>query len=323
MTADGRAGRAGAPAGVTSGGAAPRARAFGADRSGRLLPYVLVLPAGFLVLLLQVYPTLAGIWYAFHDVHLARLFRMPFVGFRNFEHILTGPFPNLVQPVALVTVVWVVGSVVLQVGAGLGLALLLQQRWVRGRHFLRSLYLFPWVIAGIVVGYSWRFIFDPTVGLLNGLLAAAGLSPRAWLVSGPLAMAALLIATTWRHAGYSLVLQMGGLQTISDEVYEAARIDGATGRALLTHIVLPLIRPFLLINLITSTVDALNTFDLVLALTRGGPLYRTETVAMYMYHQGFQWGFLGDAAAVSVIVYGVAILLTIAYVRLLHEREAL
>ena len=135
-------------------------------------------------------------------------------------------------------------------------------------------------------------------------------------------MGALLIAATWRNAGYSLVLQMGGLQSIPDEVYEAARIDGATGWRLLGHVVLPLIKPFLLINLITTTVEALNTFDLVLALTRGGPLYRTETVALYMYHQAFQWGFLGDAAAVSVVVYAVGALLTFGYVRLLHEREA-
>ncbi|MBI2467464.1 MAG: sugar ABC transporter permease, partial [Candidatus Rokubacteria bacterium] len=184
-------------------------------------------------------------------------------------------------------------------------------------------YLFPWVISGIVVGYSWRFVFDPTVGLLNTLLGAAGLSPRPWLVSAPLAMAALLVAATWRSAGYSLVLQMGGLQSIPEEVYEAARIDGATGRRLLRHVVLPLIKPFILINLITTTVDALNTFDLVLALTRGGPLYRTEIVSLYMYHQGFQWGFLGDAAAVSVVVYAVGILFTLGYVRLLHDRDAL
>ena len=271
---------------------------------------------------LQVYPTLAGIWYAFHDVHLARLHQTPFAGFRNFGHVLAGPFPNLLRPVAVVTTVWVVGSVVLQVGIGLGLALLLQQRWVRGRQLFRSVYLFPWVIAGIVVGYSWRFIFDPTVGLLNALLGTMVFAPRPWLVSGPLAMGALLIAATWRNAGYSLVLQMGGLQSIPEEVYEAARIDGATGWRLLGHVVLPLIKPFLLINLITTTVEALNTFDLVLALTRGGPLYRTETVALYMYHQAFQWGFLGDAAAVSVVVYAVGALLTFGYVRLLHEREA-
>src|SRR5262249_40413545 len=198
---------------------------------------------------------------------------------------------------------------------------LLQQRWVRGRQLFRSLYLFPWVIAGIVVGYSWRFIFDPTVGLLNALLGTMGFAPRPWLVSGPLAMSALVIAATWRSAGYSVVLQMGGLQSISDEVYEAARIDGATGWRVLGYVVLPLIKPFLLINLITTTVEALNTFDLVLALTRGGPLYRTEIVGLYMYHQGFQWGFLGNAAAVSVIVYVVATLLILGYVRLLHERE--
>jgi len=282
----------------------------------------LIFPAAGLVAALQVYPTVVGIWYAFHDVHLARLHQMPFVGVRNFVRVLTGPFPNLVTPVALATGVWVVGAVTLQMCVGLGLALLLQQTWVRGRDFLRSLYLFPWVISGIVVGYSWRFIFDPIVGLLNAVLPAVGLAPRPWLTSAPLAMTALLLAVTWRSAGYSLVLQMGGLQSIPGEVYEAARIDGAVGLRLLGHVILPLIKPFLLINLITTTVEALNAFDLVLALTRGGPLYRTEIVGLYMYHQGFQWGFLGNAAAVSVIVYAVTTLLILGYVRLLHEREA-
>jgi fatty acid/phospholipid synthesis protein PlsX len=108
-----------------------------------------------------------GVWYAFHDVHLARLHQTPFVGLRNFTSIFTGPFPNLLNPVVTVTGIWVIGAVIFQVGVGLGLALLLQQRWVKGRDLFRSLYLFPWVISGIVVGYSWRFVFDPTVGLLN------------------------------------------------------------------------------------------------------------------------------------------------------------
>ncbi|MBI2467465.1 MAG: sugar ABC transporter permease, partial [Candidatus Rokubacteria bacterium] len=104
---------------------------------GRALPYLLVAPAVLLVAGLQLYPTLAGIWYAFHEIHLARLHQMPFVGLRNFVRVFTGPFPNLVTPVALVTAVWVVGAVLLQVGIGLGLALLLQQRWVRGRDLFR------------------------------------------------------------------------------------------------------------------------------------------------------------------------------------------
>lgn len=280
------------------------------------------MPAVLLVAGLQIYPTLVGVWYAFHDVHLARLSQTPFVGLRNFVSIFTGPFPNLLNPVAAVTAIWVVGAIILQVGMGLGLALLLQQRWVKGRDVFRSLYLFPWIISGIVVGYSWRFIFDPTVGLLNTLLMTLGLAPRPWLVTGPLAMGALLIAATWRSAGYSLVLQMGGLQSIPEDVYEAAAIDGVSGVGLLTRIILPLIKPFILVNLITTTVEALNTFDIVLAMTRGGPLFRTEIVSLYMYHQGFQWGFLGKAAAVSVIVYLASTLIILGYVRFLLTEEA-
>jgi ABC-type sugar transport system permease subunit len=286
------------------------------------LPFVLILPAVILVTGLQVYPTLAGIWYAFHDVHLARLDQMRFVGLRNFLSVFAGPFPNLLNPVAGVTAIWIVGSVILQVTTGLGLALLLQQRWVRGRDLFRGLFLFPWVISGIVVGYSWRFVFDPTVGLLNTMLSAVGIAPRPWLVSAPLAIGALLLASTWRNAGYSLVLQMGGLQSISDEVYEAAAIDGVTGAGLLTRIILPLIKPFILVNLMTTSIEALNTFDIVLALTRGGPLFRTEIVSLYMYHQGFQWGFLGKAAAASLVVFLFSVVMIIAYVRLLHEEEA-
>ena len=308
-----------APAGRPFAGAAHRR---GRALSARALPFLLILPAITMVVVLQLYPTLVGVWYAFHDVHLARLHQTPFVGLRNFTSIFTGPFPNLLNPVIAVTGIWVIGAVIFQVGVGLGLALLLQQRWVKGRDLFRSLYLFPWVISGIVVGYSWRFVFDPTVGLLNTLLVTFGMTPRPWLVTGPLAMGALLVAATWRSAGYSLVLQMGGLQSIPDEVYEAAAIDGVSGIRLLTRIILPLIRPFILVNLITTTVEALNAFDIVLALTRGGPLFRTEIVSLYMYHQGFQWGFLGKAAAVSVIVYLVSTAMILAYVRFLHEEEA-
>ncbi|MGQ9599289.1 MAG: carbohydrate ABC transporter permease [Anaerolineae bacterium] len=252
---------------------------------------------------------------------LAKLFQPRFVGFQNFRDLLSGPFPNLINPISLVTINWVIGAVILQVGTGLGLAILLQQPWLKGRGFFRGLFLFPWVIAGIIVGYSWRFIFDPNAGLANALLREVGLSPVSWLNTSLLAMPCLLIASTWRAAGYSLVLEMGGLQSIPEEIYDAAAIDGASGLALVRCIIIPVIRPFLLIDLIVATVAALNAFDFILTMTRGGPVYRTEVVGLFNYHQAFIYGKIGYGAAISVVIFIVSIMLTLGYLFVFRRDE--
>lgn len=285
------------------------------------IPYLLLLPALLLVLLFQLYPTLSAGWYSLHNVLLAKLSQPRFVGLQNFRELLSGPFPNLINPIALVTINWVIGAVILQVGTGLGLAILLQQPWLKGRDFFRGLFLFPWVIAGIIVGYSWRFIFDPNAGLANALLREIGLPPVSWLNTSLLAMPCLLIASTWRAAGYSLVLEMGGLQSVPEEIYDAAALDGASGLSLVRYIVIPVIRPFLLVDLIVATVAALNAFDFILTMTRGGPVYRTEVVGLFNYHQAFIYGKIGYGAAISVVIFIVSILLTLGYLFVFRRDE--
>ncbi len=285
------------------------------------IPYLLLLPALLLVLLFQLYPTLSAGWYSLHNVLLAKLSQPRFVGLQNFRELLSGPFPNLINPIALVTINWVIGAVILQVGTGLGLAILLQQPWLKGRDFFRGLFLFPWVIAGIIVGYSWRFIFDPNAGLANALLREIGLPPVSWLNTSLLAMPCLLIASTWRAAGYSLVLEMGGLQSVPEEIYDAAALDGASGLSLVRYIIIPVIRPFLLVDLIVATVAALNAFDFVLTMTRGGPVYRTEVVGLFNYHQAFIYGKIGYGAAISVVIFIVSILLTLGYLFVFRRDE--
>lgn len=285
------------------------------------IPYLLLLPALLLVLLFQLYPTLSAGWYSLHNVLLAKLSQPRFVGLQNFRELLSGPFPNLINPIALVTINWVIGAVILQVGTGLGLAILLQQPWLKGRDFFRGLFLFPWVIAGIIVGYSWRFIFDPNAGLANALLREIGLPPVSWLNTSLLAMPCLLIASTWRAAGYSLVLEMGGLQSVPEEIYDAAALDGASGLSLVRYIIIPVIRPFLLVDLIVATVAALNAFDFILTMTRGGPVYRTEVVGLFNYHQAFIYGKIGYGAAISVVIFIVSILLTLGYLFVFRRDE--
>jgi ABC-type sugar transport system permease subunit len=285
------------------------------------LPYLIFMPAMLMVLVFQLYPTLMAVWYSFHSVLLAKLNQPTYVGLENYITLLSGPFPNLINPILFVTLYWVVGTVILQVGMGLGLALLLQQPWVKGRDIFRSVFLFPWIIAGIIVGYSWRFILDPTVGLANALLMKAGLQPVPWLMLPLLAMPCLLLASTWRAAGYSLVLEMGGLQSVPEEVYDAAAVDGATGPKMIWYIIIPMIKPFMLVDVIVATVSALNTFDIILTMTRGGPVYRTEIVGLFMYHKAFLNGNIGEGTAISVLVYLISIALTLVYIRVFRQEE--
>lgn len=216
---------------------------------------------------------------------------------------------------------FVAGSIAGQVGFGLGLALLLQQRWVVGRDAFRAIYLVPWVIAGVMVGYTWRFMYDPRMGMLNTLLWALGVAPVSWLGNLSLAMPALIVANVWRGTGFSLVMLTAGLQSIPQEAYDAALVDGASDRQIVRHITLPLLKPFLLINLIIASMRTINVFDLISVMTNGGPLFRTEVLPLLMYHQAFDMGYIGRGAAVATIILLISLALTFIYFALLRTEE--
>jgi len=284
-----------------------------------LTGYLYISPLLIGVLLFSLYPVAQVIWMSLNDIELANLREATFVGLRNYSRILRMEDPSFLG-VLRITFVFVGGSVVLHILIGLGLALLLNLPWVQGRNFFRNLYMIPWITAGIMVGYTWSFLFEPRAGILNYLLGLAGLPAQSWTADPALALPSIVIANVWRGVPYSLIMQTAGLQSINTELYDAAVVDGASQLQILGRITLPLIREFLLLNLVLDTGLTFHVFDTIFAMTAGGPLHRTETFSINMYLRAFKFGELGMGSAIGMILLIISLILAFVYMRFFRWR---
>lgn len=271
----------------------------------RRLPYLLVTPALLLLAALVVYPVVRAVELSLHEVALLSLDARTYVGLGNYRALLGDPtFARVVEN----TVVFVGASVVGQFGIGLGLALLLDRRWLDDRleRLFRTAFLLPWATTGVVVAYSWQVMFDARLGLVNGFLRWVGVAnPPAWLGSVEWAMVAVVIANVWRGLPFSVVFQSSGLQSVPARLYEAADVGGASALQQLRHVTLPLLRPFLAMNVVLVTLFTLNVFDIIYVMTGGGPLESTEVLALHMYDTAFDLGRFGRGNAIAVVLFAL------------------
>ena len=217
------------------------------------------------------------------------------------------------------TAVFVIGSVALQFVLGFGLALLLRKD-LPVTAVIRSVLLLTWVVPGIITGFTWQWIFQSErYGLFNFLLVSVGLPPVGWLYAPTPAMIALLVGNVWRGVSFHMIIQLAGLQTIADELYEAAHVDGAGGILSFLRITLPLMRFSILISWIYGSILTFGVFDIVEALTGGGPGRTTETLSLHIYHTAFRQYRMGRGASLSVIMFLINLGLTLFYIALLRR----
>ena len=221
----------------------------------------------------------------------------------SFRRLLSDPsFYGMVA----VTLVFVTLSVVLQLGLGLGLAVLIdsaRRRAARGTLAARVAVVSAWVIPGVLVGVLWRILLvENRSGIVNYWLSLVGLGPLPFLSTSALAMASVVAANTWRGCAFSMILQFAGLQRVPIELHEAADLEGLRAWPRFRMLLLPQIAPVLGLNLALITIYTLNTFDLILPLTGGGPARATEVVSLYMYRSAFFGLEAGRAAAVAVVM---------------------
>jgi len=288
--------------------------------SKNAMGYLFVSPLIIGLGLFMAYPLLDSIRMSFFKIELMNIRLATFIGIKNFVRMFTSTEPSFWGDTMRITVIFVGACVVLQVGIGLGLALLLNFKWLKGRIIFRNIFLLPWITAGVICGYSWRFVYNSSTGVLNYLLSLVGIAPQAWLSNPNLVMLSIIIANIWKGTTYSVLIQTAGLQSIPDEIYEAAYTDGASPWQSLIHITLPLLAPFLFINLLTETGDTFNAFDRIYAMTRGGPLHSTEILSIYTYRQAFVHGDLGIGAAAGLFQIIIGLILAIIYLRAFRLR---
>ena len=287
---------------------------------GRATPWLLLVFPLLLVFLFLLLPYLLTFYYSTTGATIGRLLNVKEVGLKNFEAVLSSDAPSFIG-VLTVTAIFTVGTLVGSLALGTALALALHTVRSGIRSALMAVYLIPWVIAAVVIGYTWRLMFDPAIGLANSALGAIGVSPVEWLTDKATAMAALVVANVWAGYGIVLLVVAGALANVPPNIILAAQVDGASYPRTVRRVILPAIRPTFLLAALVALVSGLNTFDLIYAMTRGGPLYQTETMALEMYRLTIQKGNIGQGAAVTVILFTISLALAIAYV-VIWRREA-
>lgn len=267
----------------------------------RLSPYLWVAPAVILYGTFTIVPLLAGIYLAF--LRWDGLEPAEFIGLDNFRRMLRDPK----LPGALMNnVQYAFGTVTGKIVISLGLALLLNQAmW--GRAFYRTALFMPVVMSFVVVGILWTRIFNYDFGLLNTLLSAVGLEAwtQDWIGTTSTALWSLIGVDIWKWYGFHMVIFLAGLQTIPQELYEAARIDGASAFQRLRTITIPLLMPVMLVNVFVSVMGALNVFDIPFIMTQGGPSDSTNVIALHMYQQAFAFYRFGYGAALSYVLFAL------------------
>jgi ABC-type sugar transport system permease subunit len=277
---------------------------------------LLLLPSLLVVFGIVLYPLVRTLYTSFFDVDSPFPGRYPFVGLANYGRALGDPqFWGAIRRTAYFTVV----STWFELILGIFLALLLNVPF-RGRAVLRSIVILPWALPTIVNGLMWRWIFNPEYGALNALLTQLHVIDhyRSWLGSPFLALNMVIAADVWKTTPLAAFLILAGLQTIPGDLYEAARVDGASAVRGFLHITLPLLVPSILVILVVRTIEAFKVFDIIYIMTRGGPANGTQSIAYYAYIQAFSNQSFGFGAALAYVIVLCILVFAVFYMRLLR-----
>jgi multiple sugar transport system permease protein len=282
----------------------------------RLQPYLFFYPSLLLVAAVSFVPLFYAVRQSFHAADYLQT--GVFVGLANYVALFTtgGGLTNTGRSVA-----FVLGTLALTMPLGVGLALLLNQD-IRFRTFLRTVLMIPWIVSQLVTGLLWMWLLDGRVGPVAHALKQIGVS-----ISGPLtdttwALPSLIVANTWHSYPLVMVFTLAALQTIPAEVKEAARIDAASSWKRFIHVTLPLVRNTVLVALVLTTLHTFNTVTTVLIMTGGGPAEVTEVLALRVFKEGFVFYRMEVASAAAVLIFGLNILFSLAYIKVLRSDRA-
>ena len=288
------------------------------ETSESRLALLLSLPALLVIGAFAIYPILSAAWLSLFRLQLQfPQAGRPFVGLANYAALLR---ESRFQHALGFTVGFTVVTVACELALGLGLALLLHRAFA-GRGLVRVAALIPWSVTTVVAALMWRFLCNEQSGVINHLLVALGLlgsvDQISWLGSPGWATIAIVVADVWKTTPFMALLLLAGLQTIPSELYEAGAMDGATPWQAFSRITLPMLRPTMLVALLFRTMDAFRVFDLIFALTGGGPGSATESLSYLTYNKLFREFDFGMGSTLSVVTFALMALVAWAFARLL------
>lgn len=278
------------------------------------LPFVI--PAVLLFCVFFVLPVAAGFLLSLTDFDIYALGSpetVRLVGLRNFGDMLQNPaFWQALRN----TLFFVVVGGPLSVIASLAAALLLSAKLVRLRTLFRTIYFAPVVTSLVAVAIVWRYLYHPRYGLLNAMLGTVGIGPIDWLGDPKWAMPAIVLLAVWRSFGYNMLIFLAGLQSIPEDLYEAAEVDGAGFWWKFRHVTLPGLAPTFLFVSITTMIGYFQLFAEPYVMTQGGPLGATRSLMLFLYEEGFRWWRMGTSSTIAVLLFIVTLGGTLLQLRL-------
>jgi multiple sugar transport system permease protein len=281
-----------------------------------------VLPALVLLLVFFFLPVVAALLLSLTDFDLyaiADLDNVEFIGLDNYARLLRTPdFWTALRN----TFYFVLVGGPLSVIASLGAALLLNARVARFKSFFRTIYFAPVVTTLVAVAVVWRYMYHAQYGLLNGALGLVGIAPLDWLGNPRLAMPAIILLAVWKNFGYNMIIFVAGLQSIPDDLYEAAQIDGAGPLRRFLHVTLPSLGPTMLFVSVITMIGYFQLFAEPYVMTQGGPVKSTLSVVLFMYQEGFRWWRMGFAASIAFVLFLIILAGTLIQLRLQRRSTA-
>ncbi|MHA7627258.1 carbohydrate ABC transporter permease [Corallococcus sp. M7] len=288
-------------------------RGVGSQARERRQAYLLVAPAVLVLAVVALYPVLAAMWLSLHRFILVFGERR-FTGLENYVYLMgDSRFWSALGNTAYFTAVAVTVELLLAVP----LALLLNRAFP-GRGLLRASVLVPWAIPTVVSARLWAWMFNPDYGLINRLLGGAEIN---WLGAPGYALHAAILVDVWKTTPFVALLVLAGLQGIPEDLYKAARVDGASGWRQFRSITIPLLKPALLLAVLFRSLDAFRVFDAIYVLTEGGPANTTETLSIYAYKTLMRSGDFGYGSTLSVATFLGVVLLAVVWLRWLGREE--
>ena len=288
----------------------------------RSTPYFFALPAIVVMAFGLVYPIGYMLYASFLDwAPSQRIGEADWVGLRNYVTLWGDPS---FQESFGVTLTFAFVVVAVEMVLGVGLALLLDRK-IRGMSLLRTIFILPMMIAPIVVGLIWRYMYHPSVGIFNRTLKDWGFDPIPWLSSPEWSLTSIIIADVWQWTPFVFILSLAALQSLPRSALEAARIDGANGWQQIVHIKLPLMMPVLVVTALLRLIDAFKVLEVILVMTNGGPGLSTEILALRIQRTVAEFQKLGEGSAMSVYLLALVLVITVAMFAFtkLQERRAI
>ena len=299
------------------------AKRAGSGGLGRFLHanarYLLPAPAVVTLLLLCVFPVVYTLYMSGHAWSGSQVQAPEFVGLGNYVEALTAD--DRFWAAVWRTVVFTLAGLVLQVGLGVALAVLFNREFF-GKGLLRTLYLLPFVATPAAIALIWMMLYNPAVGVLNFFLESVGLPKSQWAYSAATVLPSLILVDTWEHTPIVFLITLAGLATLPQDPYESAQIDGASGWQTFWHITLPLLRPTIAVAALFRAIDALKAFDIIYAMTQGGPGEASETLNIYVYYSAFQYFRFGYASSLLVLFFALILGVCLVIIKLRREAEA-